>query len=131
VGTLAETVDLALDGDMQAHAPNAVAEVAVAQRLKRWLTTRRGTMPWWPNRGTDLRQYLLSKTPTWRIMQDVEAELLKDEQVEAVATAVELLDSGRRLRLVVAVACSATRNFQFTMDITTAAGTLVALQARS
>jgi phage baseplate assembly protein W len=129
MGTLAETLDLALDGDMQAHAPEVSGVLAVAQRLRRRLTTRRGTKPWWPQYGTDLRQYLLSKVPPWRIVQDAKAEIAKDEQVDAVDAAVEVLDGGRRLRLVVAAASSAARNFQFTMDITQAAGTLVALRA--
>jgi len=120
---------LALDGDMQAHAPHVTGIKAVAQRLRRRLTTRRGTFPWWPNYGTDIRQYLLSKTPAWRIAKDVEIELVKDEQVLAVGVGVEFLDNGRRIRLVIAVACSEVRDFRFTMDITQAAGQLVALQS--
>jgi hypothetical protein len=129
VGTLAETRDLALDGDMQPHAPDVTGVLAVAQRLRRRLTTRRGTFPWWPDFGTDIRQYLLSKAPAWRIAKDVEYELLKDEQVQAVFVGVELHDGGKRIRLFVTVVSSAVRDFRFTMDITKAAGSLVALQA--
>lgn len=128
MGSLAQTVDLDLDADMQPHAPVVTGTLAVARRLRRRLTTRRGTFPWWPQFGTDLRQYLLSKTPAWRIAKDAEFELLKDEQVDAVAIGLELLDNGRRIRLVIAVACSSVKNFRFTMDITQAAGSLVALQ---
>lgn len=127
-GTLEETRDLALDGDMQAHAPDVAGVLCVAQRLRRRLTTKRGTFPWAPTFGTDVRQYLLSKVPAWRIAKDVEFELLKDEQVVAVGVGLELHDNGRRIRLIVAVLCSAVRNFRFTMDITEAAGQLVALQ---
>ena len=128
VGTLAETRDLALDGDMRPHAPDSLGTRAVAERLRRRLTTKRGTMPWWPQFGTDIRQHLLSKVPTWRIAKDVEFELLKDEQVQALSVGVALLDNGRSLRLSVSVVCSATKDFRFTMDVTQAAGTLVALQ---
>ena len=128
MGTLAETRDLALDGDMRPHAPDVTGTLAVAQRLKRWLTTNRGTQPWWPNRGTNLRLYLLSKTPTYRIAKDAEFEILKDEQVSACAVGVEILDNGRRLRLTISVVSSSTKDFRFTMDVTQAAGTLVALQ---
>lgn len=128
VGNLAETRDLALDGDMRPHAPDSLGTRAVAERLRRRLTTKRGTMPWWPEYGTDIRQHLLSKVPTWRIAKDVEFELLKDEQVQALSVGVELRDNGRRIRLTISVVCSATKNFRFTMDITQAAGSLVALQ---
>ena len=114
---------------MQAHAPEVSGVRAVAQRLRHRLITRRGTFPWWPDYGNDVRQYLLSKAPAWRIAKDVELELLKDEQVDAVGVGVEFLDNRRRIRLVIAVACSAVKNFRFTMDITQAAGQLVALQA--
>lgn len=128
MGTLAETVDLDLDTDMQPHAPIVTGTLAVARRLRRRLTTRRGTFPWWPQFGTDLRQYLLSKTPAWRIAKDAQFEIEKDEQVDACAVGLEITDSGRRIRLTVAVACSSVKNFRFTMDITQAAGSLVALQ---
>lgn len=128
MGNLAETRDLALDGDMRPHAPDSLGTRAVAERLRRRLTTKRGTMPWWPEYGTDIRQHLLSKVPTWRIAKDVEFELLKDEQVQALSVGVELRDNGRRIRLTISVVCSATKNFRFTMDITQAAGSLVALQ---
>lgn len=128
MATLDETVDLDLDGDMQPHAPTVSGTMAVARRLRRRWTTRGGTHPWWPQFGTDLRQYLLSKTPAWRIAKDAEFEALKDEQVDAISMLVEILDSGRRIRMRGIVVCSAIRNFRFTMDITEAAGTLVALQ---
>lgn len=128
MGNLNDTRDLDLDGDMQAHAPDVTGVLCVARRLRRRLTTKRGTWPWAPAFGTDLRQYLLSKAPAWRIAKDAEFELLKDEQVDAVGVGLELRDNGRTIRLVVAVLCSAVRNFRFTMDITEAAGSLVALQ---
>ncbi len=128
MGTLAQTRDLALDGDMQPHAPDAVGTMAVAQRIRRRLTTRRGTHPWWRSYGTDLRQYLLSKVSPWRIAQDAKDEILKDEQVQECSVAVQLLDGARRIRLFITVVSSAVRSFRFTMDITQAAGSLVALQ---
>jgi hypothetical protein len=113
---------------MQPHAPDVTGTRAIALRLKRRLTTFRGTHPWWRQFGTDLHQYRLSKMPAWRIAKDIDQELAKDEQVEAMAKGIEVLDGGRRLRIVIAVLVSPSRAFQFTMDITQAAGTLVALQ---
>lgn len=126
MGKLDETRDLDLS---QPHAPTVSGVAAVAKRIRRRLTTRRGTHPWWKDFGTDLRQYLNSKTPAWRIAKDAEFEILKDEQITACAVAVEILDGGRRIRIVIAAVCSATKDFRFTMDITQAAGSLVALQA--
>lgn len=128
MGLLDVTRDLALEADMAPHAPEVVGTRAVAQRLRRRLVTRRGTWPWWPTFGTDLRQFLLSKVPAWRIAKAAEAELAQDEQVQGVVVQAEVLDGGRRIRLRIFVKSSEVRNFNFTMDITEAAATLLALQ---
>ena len=82
----------------------------------------------WPNFGTDIAQYLLSKTPASAIASAAEAECLKDEQVEEAAAVATLEDGGRRMHLEIAI-LDALGPFVFTLSITQAKLTLIELQA--
>jgi hypothetical protein len=102
---------------------------ALMHRLARALQTPRGRFPFaaWRNRGTDLRQFLLSKVPPWRIARAASAECELDEQVERAQARIEVLDGGRRLRVLIQVE-TAEGTFAFTMTMAEAAATLVELQ---
>lgn len=121
------TTDVACVEDFLPDMPTVSGRVALMHRLARRLQTQRGRFIWWPNFGTDLRVFLLSKTPPAAIASAADAECRKDEQVINVTTSVEVLDSGRALHLTIQVT-DATGPFAFTLTITQAAASLVALQ---
>lgn len=112
------------------HMPEIRGRVALGHRLARRLTTPRGRVPWWPNDGTDLRQYMLSHASPSAIAQAAKAECLKDEQVEDVKVTVEVLDSGRAMNLLLEVT-DAAGPFTFTLNITDAAAKLIGLEAEA
>jgi hypothetical protein len=66
--------------------------IAYCQCQVRWLQTKRGSVKFWPNRGTDLRQFLLDDAPDYLIASAAEAEVYLDERTvscTAVVTAIE------------------------------------------
>lgn len=122
------TVDIDCVDDLKPHMPSVSGRLALAQRLARRLTTPRGRLPFWPNFGTDLRQFLLSKTRSEQISAAAEDECVKDEQVESVTIQTEILRDGRELNLTIFVT-DAEGPFRFTLEIADAKANLLALQA--
>lgn len=98
------------------------------QRLVVRLQTARGRFPWWPNFGTDLRQFLLTKARASAIAAAAEAECLKDEQVDDVQARAEIQLEGKEIRLGLTV-LDAEGPFSFTLQIEQAKLTLIELQA--
>ncbi len=127
-GTLAETIDIDCVSDLSLHMPNVAGRLATAHRLARRLQTKRAQIPWWPNFGTDMSEFLGSKAPTWRIANAARLECEKDEQVEQAIVTAELADNGKTLRLKITI-IDAEGTFTFTMTLSEAATTLIELQA--
>jgi hypothetical protein len=121
------TVDVWCLDDFLPHMPEVRGRIALAHRLVRRWTCPRGRIPWLPNDGTDLRQYLLSHARPADIAQAAKSEALKDEQVEDIQITVEVLDSGRQLNLAIEVT-DADGPFVFTLNITEARVTLIGLE---
>jgi hypothetical protein len=111
------TIDLYGVEDFLPTMPAVSGRVALAQRLARRLTMKRGQFPWWPNDGYDIRNALLSKREPHRIAADVEEECEKDEQVEAVKATLTVEGTNATLRLLVA---DADGPYEFTMTISEA-----------
>lgn len=123
-----DTVDLFGATDFLPHMPPVRNRVALLHRLQRRLSTRRGRIPWWPEFGTDLREFLLSKGSAKRIAAAAVNECKKDEQVEdASAINVSTNSDGRTVYLMVAITDS-EGPLTFTLEITDAAVTLIPLQ---
>jgi hypothetical protein len=123
-----DTIDVYCIEDFLPHMPEIKNRVATAHRLARRLTTPRGRFRFWPNFGTDMRRYLLSKAPSSEIAQDAAQECEKDEQVEYVEVTVAKSDDGREMTLTIMVV-DAQGPFVFTMTISEAKTTLIGLQA--
>ncbi|HMJ52394.1 MAG TPA: hypothetical protein VK540_09965 [Polyangiaceae bacterium] len=124
-----ETVDVYCIDDFLAHMPSVTGRVALAHRLCRRLTTPRGRFRFWPNFGTDMRRYLLSKVPSSQIASDAAQECEKDEQVESVTVTVERVDFDQRELTLDLQVVDAAGPFEFTMTIGEARLTLIGLQA--
>jgi len=114
-------------GDFRPDMPKVSGVVALVHRLCLRLQTKRGRFPWWPNFGTNIAQYLLSKTPPAQIAAAAEAECRKDEQVQQVKCEATLEDSGRRVRLDLQTVAS-SGPFALSLSITQAKLELIALQ---
>lgn len=121
------TTDVWCLDDFLPHMPEIRGRTALAHRLARRWTCPRGRIPWLPNHGTDLRQFMLTHASPSAIAQAAKAEALKDEQVEDIQIAVEVLDSGRQLELRPEVT-DADGPFTFTLTITEATLTLIGLE---
>ena len=124
-GTLAETVDIDCVSDIKPHMPTVSGRLGLVQALARRLQTPRGKAPWWPNYGTDVQQFLLAKVRPSVIAAAVKAECLKDERVESIDLTVTV--DGNSMRLDIQVT-DAAGPFTFTLSITEAAVSLIALQ---
>lgn len=127
-GTLDETRDIHFDGDFLPHMPEVSGRTALAQCLGRRLTSQRGRFWYWPNFGTDLRKYLLTKADPGRIASDAEDECMKDERVESVEVSVTSIDFDTKEMILTIAVVDAAGPFTFTMSITEAKATLVELQ---
>lgn len=130
-GTLEATLQVHCDGDFKANMPSVSGRLALVQRIKILLTTRRGRVPFtsWKNRGVDLRAYLLSKQPASAIASAARYEIAKDEQVERVDVQATITDSGRTAKLIITVFEKPSETlFTFTMTIDEAAETLIELE---
>ncbi len=123
-----ETVGFWTLGDFRRDMGTVRGRVALVHRLCVRLQTRRGRFIWWPRFGTDLREYLNTKTRPSVIAGAAIAECEKDEQVERCEAAGEYVDGGRGVRLVITVYDS-DGPFKFTLLIEQAKLTLVELQA--
>jgi len=126
-----DTRDLWNDGnDYRPEMPAASGGEAVAQRLLRRWTTPYGFFRRWSSFGHDARQYIGDKQPLWRAKAGLENEAKKDEQVASILVIPTLEQDGTFLRLD---GMFATKGgvFKFTMGITEAAGSLIALEKAS
>jgi hypothetical protein len=126
-----DTIDVYCIDDFLAHMPTVKNRVALAHRLARRLTTPRARFRFWPNFGTDMRRYLLSKVPWSQISADAKQECEKDEQVESVEVTVSRVDlDARELDLKLLVNdYDPAGPFEFTMTIGEARTSLIGLQA--
>lgn len=116
-----DTIDVHCTDDFLATMPSVRGRTALAQRLLRRLTTPRGRFIYWPDFGYDVRTALLSKKSPDQIGSDVEAECLKDEQVEQVTATVSIDGTSADIQLAVT---DADGEFEFTLTIGQAATTL-------
>lgn len=100
--TLTDTylgIDVSCATDFDPNIRPVSGPVLVLQAIvRRWLTPR-GIFPWWPEYGTDLRQFLLSKAPAQRIVAAAIAEAEKDERVEYISIGIEQSADGREIML--------------------------------
>lgn len=122
-----ETIDVHCVEDFLPHMPTVTGRLAHAQRLARRLVTPRGRFKFWPNFGTDMRQFINSKTPASAIARAAAAECLKDEQTESVTVEVLPLDGATGFTLQIEVT-DAEGPFTFTMPISQAKILLIELQ---
>lgn len=125
-GTLADTRDLSTVPDLSAHGKEVTGGEAVAERLYDRLTTDRGTYPWWRNYGTNVRLFLLAKTPLWRVEQAVKLECEKDAQVLSALVEATYSQNGQQLDIAVSFTTK-TGTFTFTMTANEAAANYVSL----
>lgn len=121
------TTDISCVQDFLPDMPVVSGRTALAHRLARRLQTPRGRFPFWPNFGTDLRAFLLTKASATSIASAAESECLKDEQVDSVTAKAEFLNFGRALHLTLLVT-DAAGPFVFTLTIDEAIATLIQLQ---
>jgi hypothetical protein len=126
-GTLSETTDLYLLGDMTADGRECSGYVALACRLVARLQTPTGFFPWWKTFGLNIRKYSLSKTPPWQMAHEITEQLKLDEQVKDVVVTPSVSDLGRAILFNILVQAEVGA-FTFTMSATEAAATLVGLQ---
>lgn len=119
-----DTIDVHCVDDFLPTMPTVRGRVALAQRLTRRLTTRRGQIPYWPEFGYDIRDALLSKKDPQRIESDVEDECGKDEQIEAVKATLTMVGTSGDLLIQ---GSDADGPFEFTMPIKDAVISLGAL----
>lgn len=125
---ISATVGLWSLGDFKPDMPTVRGATALIHRLCVRLSTPRGRFPFWPDFGTDLAQFLLSKTTPQQIASDAQAECLKDEQVSQANVAVTVSDRGRKINLSIRIVTS-TGPWAFTLDVTDARLTLISSQA--
>lgn len=112
--------------DFLAQMPLVSGRTALAHALARRLQTPRGMFPWWPDYGTDLRQYLLAHIDTQRISAAAQSECEKDERVAAVdITAATVTDTTVTLQIEVTPDESPDAVFEFVLTITQAKVVLV------
>jgi hypothetical protein len=93
----AATVDVFHDGDLVPECPEVAGPVALAQRIARRLKTSNGFFPWWPNEGLNISDYLLSRTPTWQIENQVKEEVKRDQAVVDAVVVATLSEDKRDL----------------------------------
>jgi hypothetical protein len=125
---VAATVDVFHDGDFLLEMPEVVGVVALAQRLARRIQTSRGFFPWWPNEGLNISDYLLSRTPTWQIANQIKEEIKRDQQVADAHVRATLSADGSQLRVEIFVV-SEVGPFVFTMTATEASSQLLDIRA--
>lgn len=117
--------------------PTVSGETALIHRLCVRLSTPRGRFSgkgsdgkvWgWPNFGTDMAQFLLSKATPQQIASAAQAECKKDEQVKEAIVSAVVSDGGRAITLSIRIITS-TGPFAFTLAVTQARLELLSLQA--
>ncbi len=134
---ISQTVGIWSLGDFRPDMPRVSGMTALVHRLCVRLSTPRGRFggvdadgnTWgWPNFGTDMAQYLLSKATPQQIASDAQAECLKDEQVKQANASVVVSEGGRTITLSIRIVTS-SGPFVFTLVVTQAATDLISLQA--
>jgi phage baseplate assembly protein W len=91
----------------------------VAEALARRLSTPRGSLPFHPDYGLDVRAWLndaISQDLLYRLKASAERECEQDERVEAVEVAVTYVQATQALRLRV-TATTAQGPFRFTLSV--------------
>ncbi len=125
-------------GGFKPGMPTVRGAIALVHRLVlRWQTPRgrfsgvdaNGKIWGWPNFGTNLAQYLLTKTPPRQIAIAAELEARKDEQVSGIRVTADTQQGGRLILLSVLVVANDVGPFRFTLSIEQARVTLIDLQA--
>jgi hypothetical protein len=124
---IGETVGIWSLGGFRPDMPKVSGTTALLHRLVARLTTRRGQFPFWPNFGTRLSDYLLSKATPSAIAAAAQAECLKDEQVQSCQASAQVEDAGRRIRIAIRIVAS-SGPFIFTLAVTQARTDLIDLQ---
>lgn len=124
-----KTVGLYSLGDFKPNMPTVSGRTALLHRLCVRLQTPRGRFPWWPNFGTNLAAFLLTKVQPTVVAAAAEAECLKDEQVDDVTARVEFLAGGRTMHLTLEIFSNDFGPFVFTLSIEQAKLDLIDLQA--
>lgn len=80
--------DVWCDTRLLPHMPAVSGGLVLRQALIRRLLTQAGSIEYWPDYGTDIRQFLLSGASLADIEGAVESECTKDDRVDtATATA--------------------------------------------
>lgn len=96
----------------------ASGNLCLAYSLARRLITPRASLPWAPNDGTDMRDFL-NKGDTasnrFAAARAAHDECLKDERVQDVTVTAKFLAAGQQLQLTIAVL---TANGPFTLVVT-------------
>lgn len=115
-------------GDFKPQMPQVLGRTALLHRLCVRLQTPRGRFTWWPNFGTDIAAFLLTKAPASAVASAVESECLKDEQVEDVRALVSFSTDRRSMRVSIEIFDS-DGPFAFTLGIDQAKLELIELQA--
>jgi hypothetical protein len=123
------TVGLWSLGDFKPNMPTVSGKQALLHRLCVRLQTPRGRFPWWPNFGTNLAAFLLTKVQPTVIAGAAESECLKDEQVDDVRARVEVLANGRAIRLTLEIFSNELGPFAFSLLVEQAKLELIDLQA--
>ncbi len=79
----------------------------VAQAIARWLSTPRGSQPFYPTRGLDVRQWLNSRmgdAEVFALTSAVEAECEADERVLSASVEVDFTASTMSMRISISLA---------------------------
>lgn len=100
-------------------------ELAYLESLVRRLGTPNGSISYWPNYGTDLRQFLLDTPPDYVVANAAERECYKDQRTQSAKAAIEWLESTLLVTISVETESAA---FVFVMSVSTAEAKLVSLQ---
>jgi len=103
----------------------ASEELAYIQSLARRLMTPNGSIKYWKNYGTDLRQFLLDDPPNYIVASAAEAECYKDERTQLAQATIERIEGEMFVTLDVETGSSA---FRFVMSVAEAETKLVSMQ---
>lgn len=96
-------------------------QTALAESLARRIQTPRGALPFNPDDGVDVTDWLhgtMTDTEVFRLRQAVESEMMKDERVLSVACDAVWDASSASLSLVIRVVPVEGREFSMTANLT-------------
>jgi len=103
----------------------------IAEGLARRLITPRGTLPDDAEYGLDLRRYVNRGTPLAELEDlagAIRQEAGKDDRVDRVSAAVELVDRGLRVSVRVTPFAIGSKDFAFVLSVTSSAVLIEAIQ---